>query len=134
MAELRDALPADQLDLLADYVRQRVIKVTRSKASRVIGRRDRLMDLGVDSLMAVELRTLLSADLELAQPLPATLIFDYPSIDDIAGYLQKIALVDGPASTAARPAAVTPQTRAAEIEALSDEEIEALLLQKLGDA
>ncbi len=132
LADLREALPDDQLDLLVDYVRQRVIKVTRSRASRVIGSRDRLMDLGVDSLMAVELRTLLSADLALAQPLPATLIFDYPSIEDIARYLQKMWLFDEPSAVVARPAAA-PQTNVAAIEALSDEEIEALLLQKLGD-
>ncbi len=129
-----DALPADQLDLLADYVRQRVLKVTRSPASRVIGRRDRLMDLGVDSLMAVELRTLLSAGLELNQPLPATLIFDYPSIDDIARYLQKIALPGDETPSAAKPAPeMTVKLNAAAIEDLTDEEIEALLLEKLGD-
>jgi SAM-dependent methyltransferase len=133
LAELRESLPADQIDLLVDYVRQRVLKVTRSNASRAIGRRDRLMDLGVDSLMAVELRTVLGADLGLTHSLPATLIFDYPSIEDIARYLRGVMLLaEEPASiaTAEPPAA---KTTAADIEALSDEEIEALLLQKLGD-
>jgi SAM-dependent methyltransferase len=133
LVELRESLPADQLDLLVDYVRQRVLKVTRSGPSRTIGRRDRLMDLGVDSLMAVELRTLLGADLGLTDSLPATLIFDYPSIEDIARYLQGVALPAEGAKTAPAASVVKATAGATEIEALSDEEVEALLLQKLGD-
>jgi hypothetical protein len=41
--------------------------------------------MGLDSLMAVELRNALSALLE--RSLPATLLFDYPTIDGIAHYL-----------------------------------------------
>src|SRR5690606_11945085 len=133
LAELQDALPAEQLDLLVDYVRQQVLKVTRSDASRVIGRRDRLMDLGVDSLMAVELRTVLSSGLGLEQALPATLIFDYPSIEAIAAYLQQVLFASLPEPEAVpevqAPAGSTP----IDIADLTDEEVEAMLLQKLGE-
>jgi acyl transferase domain-containing protein/acyl carrier protein len=44
-----------------------------------------LFDLGMDSLMSVELRSRLEKSLELK--LPATLTFNYPSVRAIAGYL-----------------------------------------------
>jgi hypothetical protein len=44
-----------------------------------------LMQMGFDSLMAVELRNQLSRTLELS--LPATLIFDYPTLRKLRDYL-----------------------------------------------
>ncbi|MEM7133969.1 MAG: SDR family NAD(P)-dependent oxidoreductase [Chloroflexota bacterium] len=42
-------------------------------------------DLGMDSLMALELRRLLER--ELRQPLPTTIAFEYPTVDSMADYL-----------------------------------------------
>jgi hypothetical protein len=39
--------------------------------------------------MAVELRSVLSAELDLKRSLPATLVFDYPTITALAEYLAK---------------------------------------------
>jgi hypothetical protein len=133
LTELREALPADQLDLLVDYVRQQVLKVTRSDAARVIGRRDRLMDLGVDSLMAVELRTVLSSGLDLEQSLPATLIFDYPSIEAIATHLQQVLFACSPETETVPEVQDPAGSSTTNIADLSEEEVEALLLQKLGE-
>jgi acyl carrier protein len=46
-----------------------------------------LSSLGLDSLMAVELRNQLGSALRPDRPLPATLVFDYPTVTAITDYL-----------------------------------------------
>jgi hypothetical protein len=76
--------------------------------------------------MAVELRNVLA---ELTgESLPVTLLFDYPSIGEIVDYLLVEVLALGPPSSAASK---TPDKLAAEIEALSEEEALARLLENL---
>jgi acyl transferase domain-containing protein/acyl carrier protein len=95
-----------------------------------IGGRTALKDVGLDSLMAVELRNVLTRS--LGKSLPATLLFDYPSLDALVGYLQRIfGLQPGPAPVEAVSEA-RPATDA--ISALSDEEAESLLLAELDSA
>lgn len=47
-----------------------------------------LSDLGLDSLMAVHLRNALSS--LTGRPLPATLLFNYPSLEQLSGYLGRV--------------------------------------------
>ena len=47
-----------------------------------------LTDLGLDSLMAVQLRNALSS--LTGRPLPATLLFNYPSLDQLASHLDGV--------------------------------------------
>jgi acyl transferase domain-containing protein/NADPH:quinone reductase-like Zn-dependent oxidoreductase/acyl carrier protein len=77
--------PAQQRKkLVVDYLRDVVAEVTRVDAADI---RDEagLFDLGMDSLMAVELRRRLEH--AVGKELPATLAMDYPRITDVADYL-----------------------------------------------
>ena len=71
-------------NLLADYLRDAVAEVTRVDAAEI--REDAgFFDLGMDSLMAVELRRRIEQ--AVGKELPATLAMDYPRLSDVADYL-----------------------------------------------
>ena len=135
--QLQLASPHEQLDVLRDTVRDAVATVLRLAPTDLPGRHDRLMDLGMDSLMAVQLRSRLGRRLGLARPLPATLMFDQPTIEALALYLHPLAgAADAALPVAAAPlaaaVAIAPKPLgAAKVAAMSDAEIEALLLVKL---
>ena len=129
---VQETLPADRLELLREYVRERVVRVLRLDSAEPPARNARLMDLGFDSLMAVQLRNLLGSGLGLDRPLPASLMFDYPTIDALAGRLLELLAVAAPAAPA--PAQGEParaRVGTAAVEAMSEAEVEALLLEKL---
>ena len=132
---LAAALPADQHAMMCDGVRGEVMRILRLDADSAPARSDRLMDLGMDSLMAVQLRNALATMLELEKRLPSTLIFDYPTIDAIATFLLERSGVHGPT---AAPTAATAVARgddadtiaASTIAGMSDEEIAAALMER----
>ena len=70
--------------LVLEYLRNVVAEVTRIDASEI---RDEagFFDLGMDSLMAVELRRRLEQ--AVGKELPSTLAMDYPRLFDVADYL-----------------------------------------------
>jgi SAM-dependent methyltransferase len=130
---LREAHPSERADMLVAYVRDQVAAVLRVGAGAPIGPRQRLMDLGLDSLMAIELRNRLAAGLGLGKSLPATLMFDYPTVEALAAYLDREALgFSRPEEPAAPTEDVDLSAAALRLEQLSEAEAEALLLEKLG--
>jgi acyl transferase domain-containing protein/acyl carrier protein len=70
--------------LVVDYLRDAVAQVTRVDAADI--REDAgFFDLGMDSLMAVELRRRIEQ--AVGNELPATLAMDYPRLSEVADYL-----------------------------------------------
>jgi acyl carrier protein len=132
-ALLAAAAEHEREDRLVDYVRRHIAALLRLDSPDRIDRRGRLMELGLDSLMAVELRSRLGRGLALAEPLPATLIFDYPTVESITALLQRLLQPATPAeATAAVPLPSPYQPVPAEdLDALTDEEVEARLVARL---
>jgi acyl carrier protein len=77
--------------------------VVRELVARVLGERELpdashgFADLGLDSLMAVELKQLLED--RFGQPLSATVVFNYPTVEKLAGYLMGVEPAAGPVPT-----------------------------------
>ncbi|MEU5660989.1 SDR family NAD(P)-dependent oxidoreductase [Streptomyces sp. NPDC047737] len=77
----------------AEERRQELIALVRSQVAKVLGheRSDAVdvnrgfMDAGIDSLMALELRN--GIGVLLGRRLPATFVFDYPSVSAVVGYM-----------------------------------------------
>ena len=70
--------------LLTDYLRDAVAEVTRVDAAEI--REDAgFFDLGMDSLMAVELRRRIEQG--VGQEIPVTLVMDHPRLSDASAYL-----------------------------------------------
>jgi acyl carrier protein len=91
-------------------------------------------ELGFDSLMAVELKNALDAG--VGRKLPATLVFEHPTIDALAKHLLENVLALGATPVPENKAdAAKPVERAAVSESsvaeMSEEEAEAALLRKL---
>ncbi|HEX6292106.1 MAG TPA: type I polyketide synthase [Herpetosiphonaceae bacterium] len=81
---LRDAEPEQRLGLLEQYLKEQVAKILRLAPSK-LDRHKPLGALGLDSLMALELRNHLEDSLALQ--LPVTLIWNYQTIAALGAHL-----------------------------------------------
>jgi acyl carrier protein len=120
-----------QVEDLVELVRHHIAELLRMESPELISRKGRLIDLGLDSLMAIELRDRIAKALDLQEPLPATLVFDHPTVDAIAFYLRQEVLHIASESGDAEVPADLMAARAGELEQLEDEEVEALLRARL---
>jgi myxalamid-type polyketide synthase MxaE and MxaD len=117
-------------DLLVAHVRGEAAVVLGLSESRIDPEQG-LFAMGMDSLMAVDLKARLEA--AVGHRLPSTLTFNYPTIIALAGYLADEVLGGRPPS-AAPPAPTThvPAGAAGSRDDLSEDELAALLAEKLG--
>jgi NAD(P)-dependent dehydrogenase (short-subunit alcohol dehydrogenase family)/acyl carrier protein len=133
LRRLEEAPIAQRRDLILGHVRELALKVLGLPASHPIDLRKPLSEMGLDSLMAVELRNAFSAS--FGTTFPATLLFDYPTIEDIAQHLGE-RFAGAPAGEAQEASSVVTEGRAkllAEVRHLSDAEAESLIEKELGN-
>ncbi len=123
---LQNADPSQRATLLNRLLRQQIAAVLKLKAADQLQPRQRLFDIGLDSIMAMELQRALET--ELALKLRATLIFDFPTLEALHRHLlDKLA----PAEKAPAPPTSQPTTRQAGPSLFSD--IRAMTTQDLLD-
>jgi short-subunit dehydrogenase/acyl carrier protein len=119
---LQQAGPSERRALLTEHLRQQTRQILSLATDNVVDEDAALHDLGLDSLMAVELRNTLQVSLE--RQLSPTLVLDYPTLRALRENL----LTEMFGSEKA-PYAASEWMH--QIDDLTDSEAEALLLEEL---
>jgi NADP-dependent 3-hydroxy acid dehydrogenase YdfG/acyl carrier protein len=90
-----------------------------------------LASMGFDSVMSLELKKRLEAVLDV--DLPSTLAWRFPTVEALVPFLaERVGIsLEAPAEVVVQPPAAAEQVEAADLEDLSEAEVEALLLKKL---
>jgi len=137
--ELRQRLtavtPHKRLSLVSNHVRQQAALILGLDSPQTLNLQQPLQEMGLDSLMAVELRNKLGST--VGQILPATLLFEYPTVKELADYLLNEVLVLETAVSAPTETfteAILEETVEAstdEFDSFSEDELSLLLMEKL---
>ena len=126
--QLNEAPESSRLGLIRDFIEALAARVLEFPPGRRIDPRQALTELGLDSLMALELRNALAS--ALSQSLPATLLFNYPAVENVAEYIYERLFGAEQRPPAQQPAGELNDLDG--VETLSDEEIDRMLAQRLG--
>jgi acyl transferase domain-containing protein/NADPH:quinone reductase-like Zn-dependent oxidoreductase/SAM-dependent methyltransferase len=127
---LADASSAQRSAMLIAFVGEHVAHVISAPSARSIAVDQPLNEIGLDSLMAVELRNRLARGLQLSKSLPATLVFDHPTLEALAQYLETVVV---PLVVEAPPQSAVSTDSAATLDDLTEEQIEALFASRMGN-
>jgi NADPH:quinone reductase-like Zn-dependent oxidoreductase/SAM-dependent methyltransferase/acyl carrier protein len=122
--------PNQRGTLVIDQIRRDTARVLGLENSELLPNNKPLNELGLDSLMAVELCSCLSG--ALGRSLPATLLYDYPTLGALARYLSRsvLGLEEAPAGLAPSSSVSGGSDVLDEIENLDEDEIERLLKER----
>jgi acyl carrier protein len=139
-----DGVPGMRRAAVSGFVVEEAIKVLGLPSGSTIRPRQPFHELGLDSLMAVELRNAIGA--AVGTPQPATLLFDHPTTDALVDHLLDLVRAaeesrrpqeaNAPATGADRADGSRLGAHGADLRRVADlteEEAEALLLAELGE-
>jgi len=135
--QLADVPGSQRIETLTELVRAEVARIIGLGDPSEIDATRGLFEMGMDSLMAVELRACLEK--RAGRPLPSTLTFNYPNVTALAGFFEKLLFASAasvPVTAAAetgRPESPAPVGPSGSLDALSDDELEARLLARLAE-
>ncbi len=120
---LRAIPPARGQKLLEAHVREQVLRVLGLDPAHGLDPQQGLREIGMDSLMAVELRNRLQSS--LGRSLPSTIAFDHPTPSDLSAHLAALVLEpgmpDAPESARAEDAGLEAMSEAEAAAAFAEE-------------
>lgn len=129
--ELKAAPEGDRVSMLATYLQQRLGAVLGLPPARLPAVDQGFADMGMDSLMILELKGTVESDLSIS--FSAALVFNYPTIASLSVRLCEELGLSAAAGDAAPEAAIVEEDLAA-LEAIrnsSDDELAALIAREL---
>jgi acyl carrier protein len=133
LRRLEEAPRGKRRDTLLTHVRDQVVKVLGLDPCYPLEPQQGLFEAGLNSLAAVELMNHLQTS--LGRPLAPTLVFDYPTVEALSGYLAREVLsLESAATSLAESQQVNDAPEAmtlTRLQQLSEDEAEALLIKKL---
>jgi NADPH:quinone reductase-like Zn-dependent oxidoreductase len=131
--QFKDAPPLRRRSTVARFVNNCALRVLGTASGKPVDPSIPLGELGLDSLLAVELRNTLSA--AVGQLLPVTLLFDYPTIDAISDYLLNhiLQLAEDDHHVANHTGPVAEFSLVGSVEGLSDDEVDRVLAARRGN-
>jgi len=123
---------SDRRDILISFVNSQVAKVMGLDPSKLLNVKTPFSNLGIDSLMAVELRNALAQ--VAGHSLQASLVYDYSTIEALSDYLYNELLSNEAPETGKQKAnkdEKPQESLSEEIEGLSQEEMAQLLAERI---
>ena len=118
---LAGAEPSQRRELLSDHVAALVAKVMGLSSPQELDATTGFFQFGMDSLMTVTLQRALSES--LGEQLPTSVVFDYPTVEALTGYL---------ASTLPEMVDATEEAPDDSFDELSEDELLKALSERLG--
>ena len=134
LEELNKVTPAERFELALTHIRKQAARVLAIDDANPPDPRRTLNELGFDSLTGVEFVNRLSRS--IGQPINPALLFDYPTLEKLAGYLVHDVLhLEAEAALSAVETADAAEgiraQAAAEVKEMSEEDMDALVSQQI---
>ena len=132
-AKLVDADAVLRRQLVIDFLRDEVARALGIRHAHAVDTQQGLFEMGMDSLMSVELKARI--EVAVGVDLPSTLTFNYPNIDALADYLttEVLAVPSEPAEETPPSAELNalPPSSPAVDDDLTEDDLAALLTERL---
>lgn len=117
-------------DLISKHLKDLVQQVLQIENPHQVVANRGLFEMGMDSLMAVELKGRIEKDTGLS--LPSTLTFNYPTVDDLTGFLMKqLEPQEQRPVTENKPDINSAPKTFTDVDALTEDQLSELLIERL---
>jgi acyl transferase domain-containing protein len=129
LEKLQSVTPAERLELTVNALRQQAAQVLAMDNTQLPDPRRPFNELGFDSLMGVEFCNRVSR--AIGQRLNPAVLFDYSTLESLAGHVLRDLLGMQPAAEEPAPEQPEPSGLVDDVEGMSEEEMNALVTAQL---